>query len=285
MLKLQTLNPQLSNLGIDGIETALGATTERGTTLREFLDAEIDYVFCSDFMRAIETAMLLFPSRHVNVVPYIGETSKAKLFVKMGWDLENKQENEDTTLARLRGMKYPTTRLHYNLYNSVTGGKNPSPNMQRFFERVVVEHWMNPESPYCLFSEQRTHVRVVVVTHGNVLRSSLPKFANIPNAFWYHEPIFRDRFCTEPYKPTMPAVGNVGMLLSTDLTFPKLHRLLLKKEKLKCPLYLFDTLAAYDPETGQCMKYNHRRFVLPEFGRQAHVRRCDSHIRAIPSLK
>lgn len=286
---LQSKNPCLSNLGLAGVQVAMQAKDADGLTVRSFLNQGVDRVFSSDLLRAIETALLISNHRTVTVLPYVGEQPKLKFLVKAGLDLENKQENEAVTRQRLNDLGYDTKKVNYQFYHELVAKPDdpPAPNLHHLVEKVIMKHWMNSESPHYLFTGNRQHVRVAIVTHGHFLRQNLPKFSHIAQPFWVQEPIFRDPFCTEPYQPTMFALGNVGMILSPKLDGAGLARWLSnpKHYKFRTPLYVFDTSAAFDPTTGECMKYNHRRFILPEHGRKVHVDRCNSAVRGIPTLK
>lgn len=175
LLKLQTKNPNLSNLGLMQIGTALEATNVHNLTLHQFYQEAVDHVYCSDFLRACETALLLFPQRQVSVVPYVGEKSHSALFVKLGLDLENAASSPSETLKYLHKMKYPLHQLDYDLYETIVKNNSiPTPSVRRFLKHIVLQHWMNSDSPFYLF-KNRDHVRVAIVTHGHFMRDFFGK--------------------------------------------------------------------------------------------------------------
>lgn len=284
MVRLQTLNPQLSDLGVMQARQALTATDSHGETLKQCL-GRIEHVFCSDMMRAMETAALLFPSwKKIGVVPYIGEKSRWKLFVDLGLDRENRAQLPAATGKRLRALGYDVDRFDYGLYQEMTGGRPRYPDRRRFWERVVLAHWMNPESPFCLLGEKRV-VRVAVVSHGHFLRNLVSKDTEAVAAFWTSTPLFRLPHCPRPdYATRRPALGNVG-ILKFRTSRSRVQEWVSDHRPFPVPRYVFETNAVYDPETGECLEYDDVRFVRAPHGRLHHVSRCDRHVREIPSLR
>ena len=286
LLRLQTLNPQISDLGVIQIDTAKKAVNDRGMKLDQFLNDSVDYVFCSDFMRAMETAYRLFPSRTIDVLPYIGEKSAANIFVHLNLDLENQSQSPTATLNRIKSTGYDPTHFDYDVYKYLTGGtmrdRGPFPSKHKFLKKIISENWMNPNSPLYLFTHHQ-HVRIAIISHGHFLRDLVAKDTLAPESFWHSTPIFQYKHCQDPnYKPSRPALGNVGMIAM--LITPKdIIKHLDHKKKLPRPLYVYETNAVHDPHTGKCLKYNDIRFVV-EGGRKGHVSRCGAHIREIPTL-
>lgn len=272
------------------IQTALTATNIHDFTLQQFYQEAIDHVYCSDFMRACETALTLFPQQPVQVVPYIGEKSRSPLFVRMGIDLENATTTPAETIKRLHKMKYDLSQLSYDLYEDIVQGKSaPTPNLLQFFKVVVLQHWMNPHSPYYLF-HQKTHVRVAIVTHGHLMRDFFRKHTHFNAAeFFARKPIFANEHCQhqhfQDYVPRRIAVGNVSSFLMKGFTPAQINRLLDRKLKFEMPMILYETNAVYDPITKTCMAYDDVRFLQSAEGRKHHVLRCEPHIRAISTLK
>jgi len=279
MTKLQTLNPALSNIGLMQIETALAAENKDGLSFKKFIRDTVDKVYCSDMLRACETAKNLFPDREITVLPFVGEKSKAKLFIHLNYDLENKVQGPVDTVKRLKELKYDTSHFNYNLYVAETKGKIPFPSKNKFFEEIVLKKWFNPESPFYLF-KYRTRVRILIVSHGHFLRDMISKHSRATKDFWHKPSVFQQKHCAEPnYKPSEPAIGNVGTFMMTLKKEDLQHKL------LPAPINIFETNATYDAEKNNCLGYDHRRFIKPEFGRKSYVTRCGEHIRSIPTLK
>lgn len=290
LVKLQTKDPTISDLGVMQIQTALTATNIHDFTLQQFYQEAIDHVFCSDFMRACETALNLFPQQHVQVVPYIGEKSRSPLLVRLGIDLENATTTPTETIKRLHKMKYDLRHFSYDFYETIVKDKSaPTPNLKKFFEVVVLQHWMNPQSPFYLF-HQKAHVRVAIVTHGHLMRDFFLQHTHFnATEFFAKKPIFANEHCQhqrfQDYVPRRIAVGNVSSFLMKAFTPTQIRRFLTRKLKFDVPMILYETNAVYDPITKTCMSYNDVRFLQSAEGRKHHVLRCEPHIRAISTLK
>lgn len=227
LAKLQSLNPPLSNLGLMQIETALAAQNQDGLTFKKFIRSTVDKVCCSDMLRACETAKNLFPDREITVLPFVGEKSKAKLFIH----LNNRQHGPIDTVRRLKELKYDTSHFNYNLYVELTKGKIPFPNKKKFWEEIVLKKWFNPASPFYLF-KHRNRVRVLIVSHGHFLRDLVTEDTKATPDFWHSRSLFQpsengcltvqQKHCSEPnYKPRVSDIGNVGtfMLRVTEKNF------------------------------------------------------------------
>jgi broad specificity phosphatase PhoE len=286
MLVLQQANPHLSDLGLVQTKQALTAQDVDGQTLKQYL-SHVDFVCSSDMLRAQETAKNLFPSREITVLPYIGEKSRAKLFIHLNLDVENKPQGPIDSVRRLKALGYDTSHFDYELYVEITQGHIPFPNVRKFFQHVVLEHWMNPDSPFYLWQNRnkKDHIKIVLVSHGHFLRDLVSQDTRAMFTFWHSTPRFQLSHCEDKkYIPSRPAIGNVGMF-SMKFTASSIHKFLHEKHKFKAPTNIFETNAVYDPKTQTCLKYNKTRFILPEFGHKHHVSRCAPEIQNISTLK
>lgn len=290
-LFLQTLNPQLSDLGGLQIEQARAAEDPQRRTLGEFLSEQVDLVCSSNMLRALETAHGLFPERTVTVLPYVSERTFSELARRMHWDLENQAEGIERTLERLRSLHYDTQWLDYALYRKVSTEQQDNvlrPDFRRFMEHVVFDHWWNPQSSFHLPLRGRRDrpFRVAIVTHGNFLLDMIQHATQTPSSLWTDPPYFSTAHCLRPhYRPNRPAIGNVGMTTTlwqrSDVEGFLLHR----SSRLPAVHLVYETNAVYDPVTKTCLEYDGRRFVQAHEGRKHHVRRCHPWIRNLPTLK
>lgn len=287
LLVLQQANPHLSDLGLMQIEQAKTATDIHGNSLKSFLSS-VDMVCSSDMLRAMETAYNLFPDREITVLPLVGEKAKAKLFIHLNLDVENKPQGPIDSVRRLKALKYDTSHFDYELYLKITQGHIPFPNINKFLKEVILHHWMNPESQFYLWknTEPTKKIRIVIVSHGHFLRELVAQQTKAMFQFWHSAPTFQLPHCHEEkdYIPSRPAIGNVGMFLM-HMTRKDIQEFLKHKKKFHVPENIFETNAVYDEKTKTCMKYNKYRFIRPEFGRKHHVSRCSQVIRDIPTLK
>ena len=150
----------------------------------------------------------------------------------------------------------------------LTKGKIPFPNKKKFWEEIVLKQWFNPASPFYLF-KHRNRVRVLIVSHGYFLRDLVAEDTKATPDFWHSPSLFQQKHCSEPnYKPSVPAIGNVGtfMLRVTEKD--------LQHKRLPAPTNIFETNATYDSENKTCLQYNEKRFIKPEYGRKKYVTRC-----------
>lgn len=299
-LFLQTLNPQISDLGIMQVEQARAALSPKQRTLGEFLAEQVDLVCSSNLMRAIETAYRLFPDKTVTVLPYVGEHAFSELARMMNWDVENQAEDESRTLERLQAFQYDTTRINYRFYNAVAAEYQDwvlRPDLGHFLERVVWQHWFNPQSPHRLPRSPvpARPLRVAIVTHGNFLLDMIRNHTSTPDTLWNDVPYFQPLHCARPdYRVERPAIGNIGMVITVwtrdvlqDYIFHSHSKRKKKSSKhgLLHPVRLvYETNAAYDPLTQSCLEYDGKRFVTARHGYQHHVGRCQPEIRNIPTL-
>jgi broad specificity phosphatase PhoE len=284
LLVLQQANPHLSDLGLAQIQQAKKAKNIDGQTLKSYINSA--HMICSsDMLRAMETAYNLCPNREIVVLPFVGEKAKAKLFIHMNLDVENKPQGPIDSVKRLKALKYDTTHFDYELYFQVTQGRIPFPNVRKFFQKIVMDHWFNPNSPFHV-RDNNTVYRIVIVSHGHFLRELVAYQTQAMFHFWHSPPLFKLPYCKEfqGYKPSRPAIGNVGMFALRFLP-EDIEKFLSKKKRLKAPENIFETNAVYDETTQTCLPYNSHRFILPEYGYKHHVSRCDKVIRNIPTLK
>lgn len=297
---LQTLNPQISDLGIMQVEQAQQALSPAKRSLGEFLAEQVDMVCSSNMMRAIETAYRLFPEQSVTVLPYVGEHVFSELARKMNWDVENQAEDEPRTLERLKAFQYDTTRIDYRLYNKVAAEYQDwvlRPDLRHFLERVVWHHWFNVHSSYQLPPSPvaARPLRVAIVTHGNFLLDMIRHHTSTPDRLWNDQPYFQPLHCARPdYRVERPAIGNIGMVTTVwtrdvvqNFIFhsrPNQNKKNPTPHKLPPVGLVYETNAVYDPLTQSCLEYDGKRFVTYEHGYRHHVRRCQPAIRHIPTL-
>ena len=297
LLKLQSLNPSLSNLGLLQIQQAKTAYHDvrpkksRGRTskkvLNDFLQQKVDFVFCSDMLRAMETAYNLFPKKDIHVLPYVNESSKAKLFIKLNLDVENRSQGPIDSVRRLKHLGYDPSHYNYEEYVDLTNGRIPFPNMHRFMEEVVMNHWFNRQSEFTLFpkGERRKKICVAIISHGHFLRNLVRDATRTPSTFWNSKPYFKSVHCQDlDYQSGEPAFGNVAMF-TLRLTLPEVRKFLKSGTRLPAVKKLYETDASYDPKTKTCMEYDQKRSILPQYGRKSHVLRCPAHVRNISTLK
>ncbi len=263
LLFLQTLNPHLSDLGLLQIAQARSIKP-----LKHFLD-KVDYVFCSDMVRAMETSLLLFPkTRDIQVIPFIGESSRSKAFIHLNLDIENQAQGPIDSIKRLKALGYDTTRFDYEEYVDLTRGKIPFPSFKKFMSNIVKDHWMNLNSLFCLLKSGKT-VRVAIVTHGNMLKEIL-NLQNLPKHFLdARNAQFQPAHCHNiNYEPTLNSIGNIGIVMFQ-----------VKNSELGDPQYIYDTNAVYDEE---CMEYlKEKRFLKHVYGTLKYVKRCSKEIQGI----
>jgi broad specificity phosphatase PhoE len=292
VLKLNHLNPHLSNLGLLQIKQAKKAYhgDNKRNNVKRFLKEKVDMVCCSDMVRAMETAYNLFPKQEINVIPYVNEKGRSQLFVKLNWDLENHTQGPIDSVRRLKAMGYDPSHYEYGLYLDITQGRLPFPNRKKFFQKVVLDRWLNPESPFYVLpphhtKKSRRPFRIAIVSHGHFLRDLVSQASRAPKSFWSSTPYFRPVHCrNEHYTPDGPAVGNVGMFLM-KLTEHDIEDYVRHRHRLPAPYNIFETNAIYNPDTKQCMEYDGKRFILPEYGQKSHVERCPANIRNMKALK
>jgi len=286
---LQTLNPQISDLGVLQVQQARQALDPEKHVLGEFLSTQMDLVCSSNMMRAIETAYHLFPDRTVTVLPYVGERTFAEVARRMNWDVENQAETVERTAERLREMQYDTGRLDYALYRKVSSEYRDSvlrPDFRKFIEHVVVSHWLNTHSAFHLSRPQGRPFRVAIVSHGNFLLDMIQHQTSTPTSIWTDTPYFVPEHCLRPhYRPQRPALGNLGMT-TTLWTRREIEQFALRHQRHLPPVLLvYETNAVYDHVTRTCLEYDGKRFVRQSEGRKHHVRRCHPWIRNMATLK
>lgn len=262
-LFLQSRNPQISNLGVVQINQARQALSPNKQTLGDFLDHQIDLVCSSDMTRAIETALLLFPQKIVHVVPFVGEHAFSELARRINLDVENQPDSPK---------KIP--RVNYDLYTN----KHDRPNFIKFLEKIVVKHWM----------EKKIHTlekpfRIAIVSHGNFMKNMFLHHTQTNKRVFQETPYFVPNHCLRPhYKPTVPAIGNLGMF-TTLWTRENVQDHLSGKQRLPKLMPVYETNAVYDPTTGQCIEYDGKRFITSGLSRH-HVYRCHPRISNMPEL-
>jgi len=286
LLVLQQYNPHLSDLGLMQIEQAKTAKNIKGESLKSFVQSA-DMVCSSDMLRAMETAYNLCPDQEIHVLPFIGEKSKAKLFIHLNLDVENKPQGPIDSVRRLKALGYDTSHFDYELYFQVTQGRIPFPNLNKFFQKVVLDHWLNPDSSFSLRQTKTNKpFRIVIVSHGHFLRDLVATKTQAMFHFWHSVPTFQLPHCHEEkdYIPSRPAIGNVGMF-AMGMNRKQIESFLRHKSKFSVPENIFETNAVYDEKAKICLKYNKHRFILPEYGHKHHVSRCAKVIQSIPNLK
>lgn len=282
VLMYSTKNPNLSTIGLWQIKQAKHAHNIQSSkdTLQKYLN-NMDYVFSSDMLRAMETAYRLFPDKKIQVIPYVSEFSKSKLFFDLGLDWENKQQDYITTLSRLEELGYDTSRFNYDIHQHITSGDIVYPNWEKFLKEIVQHKWLNPQSKFYLGKNKK----IAIVTHGHYMRDIINKYTIDSSLYWQQTPYFQSRHCQDiEYKSDTHRIGNVGMF-SIKFSSDIINGLIKHKKYLKTPRMVYETNAVYDPEINACLEYDSKRMVKSDQGRLSHVSTCSDKIKNIRTLK
>ncbi len=290
LINLQERDPSLADIGFAQIENALQSQNDQGETLQTYLK-KVDRVFCSDMLRAMETAAVLYPKHDIQVLPYVGELTPSNIYVHLSVSQSNKPQTPLESMHKLESLGYNTRKFHYQFYKELTQGAIPFPNVHHFFERVVLAHWMNPLSRHYLFRD-RDYMCVAVVSHSHFIARVVTEITRTPEAFWTDQSIYRVPSCKDvpwPQKSSskvdksLANVGTVSMSMTPSQVEAYCQH---HKPTLAAAAKIFDSNAIWDPKLGQCLRFQEKRKVLEwDQGHKHHVLRCSSPIRNIPTLK
>lgn len=274
LMKLQTRNPSLSDLGLIQVEHARETVPEL---------KNVDVVYSSEMVRALETAAHLFPTQTIRICPFVAEVPTNQVFVSLKLDLENAPESKETTLVRLEQLNYDTRRFDYSLYDEFTTSTKPTrPSPHKFWVNVVVRHWLNPDSPFCILGKT-----VALITHSHLINEILKGTVGKSWLFEQKPKHMYHRCKHVDYKPETLSVGNVGMIsFAAKLTRNMRIREIPKESTIALAraTYLYDNNAVFDEVSRSCVSFKKKKRAIVQ-GRKEFVQRCGEHIRNIEEIR
>jgi broad specificity phosphatase PhoE len=288
LVKLQTRNPPLSDLGLIQVQHARETVPEL---------KNVDVVYSSEMVRALETAAHLFPTHHIRICPFVAEVPSHQVFVSLNIDLENAPESKEKTLARLENLNYDISRFNYELYDKFTTPTKPTrPSPHKFWANVVIRHWLNPESPFCLLGQT-----VALITHSHLINEILKGTVGKSWLFEQKPKHMYHRCKHVDYKPETLSVGNVGMISFAAKLYrndenakanskvkpsakPKADAEAKPTIALARATLLYENNAVFDEVSRSCVSFKKKKRAINQ-GRKEFVQRCGEHIRNIQEIQ
>lgn len=210
-------DPPLSDMGEEQVRQALA------TGLKQELHSARPVVLASPLLRAIQTALMLFPRHKIMVCPFIHEIPKIQLLAEWGLDRGNAIQPRTEVLGRLQKMGYNIKRVDYSLYDAVLGhqalGREVRPSYTDFQSLVWKAHLTNPKSSFYVPANRS----VAAVTHSVFLRMLLRDHQNIIAAEPKYATACDQKIRHEKYIPTI-RLSNVACILETIISETKKNK-------------------------------------------------------------
>ena len=271
-IRFQAKNPPLSDLAPASIDAAVHAQDDHGHTLRKAL-ARVNHAATSDMLRALETSALLLPGQNIQVIPYANEIPLSRVFVWAGLDPQCESQGPSETQRALEVLGHDTSQIDWRMYRRVTQGRLPFADINMFWQKVVLDQWLNPESEFCLpIQDTPKAYTILVVTHGRFLRHLIDKCENY-DTFYDQEPYFQPPDCP-PARLGRRVIQNTGVVAMSDMTAEIVQDVLDGKRLFPRAERLYDSSVIR--VNGRCVD------LQSATGHRSWVSRCQAKVRDMP---